>query len=325
MSERPIAILYEHPHWFRPLFDELEARGYPHRRVNADEHSFVATASLSDAGDHPLLFNRMSPSAWKRGRAGTIFYTRDYLHQLEALGVPTFNGSTVFDYEISKARQAALLSRLELPTPRTRVVHDVRQLPGAAATLAFPILVKPNVGGSGAGIVRYDDEATLRRDVEAGALTAGVDGILLVQEYHRPLGGSIVRVETLEGRYLYGIRVHLGADGDFDLCPADICRTTGGEALASAACPVGAQKAGLAVEPFTPPPSVVRAVERIAGACGLDVGGIEYLESERDGQLYFYDVNALSNFVADPVRVVGFDPTARLVSALVARANGKRS
>jgi hypothetical protein len=52
----------------------------------------------------------------------------------------------------------------------------------------------------------------------------------------------------------------------------------------------------------------------------LDVGGIEYLESERDGRLYFYDVNALSNFVAEPVRVVGFDPTARLVDALVARA-----
>ena len=42
--------------------------------------------------------------------------------------------------------------------------------------------------------------------------------------------------------------------------------------------------------------------------------------AERDGRLYLYDVNALSNFVADPVRVVGFDPTERLVDALVARA-----
>lgn len=61
-------------------------------------------------------------------------------------------------------------------------------------------------------------------------------------------------------------------------------------------------------------------MERIAWAARLDVGGIEYLVSERDGRRYYYDVNALSNFVADPVRVVGFDPTERLVDALVARA-----
>ena len=36
----------------------------------------------------------------------------------------------------------------------------------------------------------------------------------------------------------------------------------------------------------------------------------------RDGQLYYYDVNALSNFVADAPRVVGFDPFARLADFL---------
>ena len=91
----------------------------------------------------------------------------------------------------------------------------------------------------------------------------------------------------------------------------------------SAACPVGAAKAGLTVEAYTPPREVIRQVERIAHAARLDVGGIEYLESARDGRLYFYDINALSNFVADPVRVVGFDPTERLVDALVTRAGSE--
>jgi hypothetical protein len=65
---------------------------------------------------------------------------------------------------------------------------------------------------------------------------------------------------------------------------------------------------------------MVAAVERIARAAGLDLGGVEYLVSERDGRPYFYDVNALSNFVAEPLRVLGFDPTARLVDALTAWA-----
>ena len=51
----------------------------------------------------------------------------------------------------------------------------------------------------------------------------------------------------------------------------------------------------------------------------LDVGGIEYLVDDRDGKAYVYDINALSNFVADAVNVVGFDPHARLVDYLEAR------
>ena len=52
----------------------------------------------------------------------------------------------------------------------------------------------------------------------------------------------------------------------------------------------------------------------------IDVGGIEYMIDDRDGRLVYYDVNALSNFVADAVNVVGFDPFARLVDYLEQRA-----
>jgi hypothetical protein len=50
------------------------------------------------------------------------------------------------------------------------------------------------------------------------------------------------------------------------------------------------------------------------------VGGIEYMTDDRDGSLVYYDVNALSNFVADAPNVVGFDPFARLVDYLERRA-----
>jgi hypothetical protein len=43
----------------------------------------------------------------------------------------------------------------------------------------------------------------------------------------------------------------------------------------------------------------------------------------RDGQLYFYDINALSNFVADAPNVVGFDPFVNLVDYLVAEAEAQ--
>jgi glutathione synthase/RimK-type ligase-like ATP-grasp enzyme len=319
---RPIGIFYEHPHWFEPLFTELSRREIPHVKIDAAHHGFDPSGA---DGDISLVFNRMSPSAWKRGHGEAIFYTRDYLAHLDSRGVPVFNGSHVFAYETSKALQVSLLERLRLPVPRTRVVNHPSLLPRAARDLDFPLIVKPNVGGSGVGIVRFDGLPELAAAVESGTITGGLDGTLLLQEYHPPRGSSIVRVETLEGRYLYGIRIHLGEGAGFDLCPADVCKTVDGADLISAACPAGAAKAGLTVEARTPPPEVVRQVERIARATDLDVGGIEYLESERDGRLYFYDINALSNFVADPVRVVGFDPTERLVDALVARAGLEES
>ena len=49
---------------------------------------------------------------------------------------------------------------------------------------------------------------------------------------------------------------------------------------------------------------------------GIEVGGVEYIIDRRDGRLYYYDINALSNFVADGPRVVGFDPHARLAEYL---------
>jgi hypothetical protein len=48
-------------------------------------------------------------------------------------------------------------------------------------------------------------------------------------------------------------------------------------------------------------------------AAGIDVGGIEYLIDDRNGKVLFYDINALSNFVADAVNVIGFNPYVNLV------------
>jgi hypothetical protein len=74
------------------------------------------------------------------------------------------------------------------------------------------------------------------------------------------------------------------------------------------------------VAAYTPPPEVISDCERIMQTAGIDVGGIEYMIDDRDGQRVYYDINALSNFVADAVHVVGFDPFARLVDYLLQRA-----
>lgn len=312
--KQPIAIYYEHPHWFAPLFSEMERRSTPFVRVNASQHHFDP-AQLNGESAYSLLFNRMSPSAYRRGHGQGIFYTLYYLAHLEQRGRRIVNGQKAFRYETSKALQLSLLESLRLPYPKTRIINHAADAPEASRGLRFPIVVKPNVGGSGAGVKRFDNRKRLEEAVQANSLDLGLDSTALVQEFIPARGGYIVRVEVVGSKFLYGIKVHLTGE-TFDLCPADICKTTGGQELQRSACPVDAPKTGLRVEGYTPPDEIIHSVERISRETGIEVGGIEYITDDRDGRIYFYDINALSNFVSEGPKVVGFNPFTRLVDFL---------
>jgi hypothetical protein len=303
----PIGILYEHPQWFTPLFAELDRRGLAYEKLDATQLVF-------DPDDrepsHSLVVNRMSPSAWTRGHGHAIFHTLHYLTYLDDVGTPVLNGLHAYELELSKARQASLLAELGIPHPRTRVVADRTAAADAAGELELPVLVKPNIGGSGAGITAFESLAQLAE----ARLDPGLDGTLLVQEQLPAAGDAIVRVEILDGEFLYAIRILL-LPGSFNLCPADYCELPG---VAD-----GVSGRGLPIQAYEPPAEVIEDARRIVRAGGLDLGGVEYLVNERTGEPTFYDVNALSNFVADPLDVIGFDPFVSLVD-LIERRAGQR-
>ena len=150
----------------------------------------------------------MSPSAYLRGQGHSILYTQNYLAHLEQLGVRVINGPQAFSIETSKARQLTLLRSLWLPYPAARVIHHGSQAPAAAEGLRFPVVVKANIGGSSAGIIRFDSPRDLERAASEGRLELGLDQTALVQEYIPARSGHITRVEVLDGRFLYAINVH---------------------------------------------------------------------------------------------------------------------
>ena len=308
----PIAVYHEHPDWFRPLFLELDRREISYLRLDPRGHWF-------DPGERnvpfSLLFNRMSPSAYLRDGIQGIFYTQAYLSHLERLQVPVLNGAKAFAIETSKSRQLTLLESLGLDYPKTRVVNHASQIAEALRGLRFPIVIKANIGGSGAGIVKYESLESLHAAIASSQINFGIDYTGLVQEFTPARGQMITRVETLGGKFLYAIQIHTTGDS-FNLCPADICQRADGVTLQRSACPIDAPKSGMRVNGYTPPQHVIDACEAIVQAAGIDVGGIEYMIDDRDGRLVYYDVNALSNFVADATQVIGFDPFARLVDFL---------
>ncbi len=337
MDRKPIGILYEHPEWFAPLFAELDRRGVSYEPIHAERHRFDPAAHTAP---YSLVVNRVSPSSYLRGHTNAIFHAQAYLAHLEETGVPTVNGGRAYALETSKARQLSLMASLGVPHPRSRVVNAPDQIAPAAGELAYPVIVKPNIGGSGALMRRFETPDELAGAVAAGELDGvfGLDYTAVVQEYHPPRGGSIVRVEALDGRFLYAIRIHNDPDEGFNLCPADICQAPIAAPAAAqagdfafrptdvpAAPAVTAVKAQRKIEVADPPARVVEAVLRLFREAGIDVGGVEYLESERDGRIYLYDINALSNFVTDAPALVGFDPFARFADYLERRAGVARS
>lgn len=294
-----LAILYEHPTWFEPLFAALERRGVRYEAIRLSDHGFDPASSDVPAR---VVLSRVAMSSFLREAEHGIFYAEALLAHWAANGARVLNGAGVIAADSSKARQLSLISRLGYQVPQTRVVHRREDLIAAAGTMRWPLLVKANIGGSGAGIVRYSSEEELAGSIADGSVPESVDSVLLVQDYVPARGGTIVRVETLSGKFLYAIEVESGGDS-FDLCPADACLAQPG-------------RSAVRMTAVTPPPELLEAAERIAQAVGLDVGGVEYLIDDRDGVARFYDVNALSNFVAKPLDVLGWDPHERLVDYL---------
>jgi len=312
----PIAIYYEHPAWFERLFAALERRGLRYVKILVPEHVMDPSGRPLEEGT--LAFNRMSASAYTRGHADTLAYTADLLADLELRGTPIINGTRAYAFETSKAKQLALLASLGLPFPKSRVIHRADQVGHAARELHFPLVFKPNIGGRGAGVVRFDDLQTLCDAAAGGALDFGMDSVALLQEYAPKRDDKITRVEILGGKFLYAIDVRTSAE-TFDLCPADVCALPAdhndGEPDARAVT-VTATK-------VEPPADAIADVELICRSAGIEVGGVEFLIDDRDGRRLYYDINALSNFVAHPLETIGFDPWERLADWLESRVRAR--
>jgi hypothetical protein len=306
VSTPDLVVLFEHPEWQKPLFAALDAQGVRYVAFDLKRAAFDPDA----APQSKLYFNQASPSAYVRGNTRAVPLCLSYLRALELRGARVLNGSRAFALELRKSEQAALLTGLQIPHPRTLAFND------AAAALeqwrgGWPALVKPEQGGSGARMFLLNTPDELPALLERQPDIWHPDHLLLLQEYFPvPAGQGIVRMEFLGGKPLYAMRVI--SHGAFNLCPSEVCNPGDGSA---GHCEIPAAKP---VE-FYPYPEVpaeaVEQGERIVAAAGLDVAGIEYLEAA-DGRRIFYDINANSNLRKPIGEAFGFDPFARVAAYL---------
>ncbi|HET9361354.1 MAG TPA: hypothetical protein VFO58_16495 [Vicinamibacterales bacterium] len=312
MPSRPdLVVLYEHPEWQKPLFAALERRGISYEPFDLKQAAF----NNVDTPVARLYFNQASPSAYVRGNTRAVPLALAYMRTLERRGARVLNGADVFALELSKSAQATLLRTLGIDTPRSITFNDVKALRPYEDEIAWPAILKPDQGGSGARIRVVGSLAEVESIFAADPATWLPDNLFLLQEYlpHDPEAG-IVRLEFLGGELLYAMRVK--THGRFNLCPSTVCNPEDGDGACE--IPQAAMEAAPPVE-FHPYPEVPReAVEtarRIVQAARLDVGGIEYLETP-GGRRVFYDINANSNLRPSVAAFFGFDPFERVVTFL---------
>jgi glutathione synthase/RimK-type ligase-like ATP-grasp enzyme len=309
MTSAPdLVVLHEHPAWQKPLFAALERRGLSFLPFDVTRAAFTNI----EPPIAPLYFNQASPSAYIRGNTRAVPLALAFMRSLELKCARVLNGANVFALELSKSAQATLLHKLGIDCPRSITFNDVGALRQHARDIKWPALLKPDQGGSGARIQVVESMAQIEAIFNRDPSIWLPDNLFLLQEFlpHDPEQG-IVRLEFLGGELLYGMRVK--THGRFNLCPSPVCNPEEGEG----ACEVPDSVAAPPVEFYRIRyvPGRGRNRKRIVKAVRLDVGGIEYLETD-DGRRVFYDINANSNLRPSVAAAFGFDPFEKVVDFL---------
>ncbi len=300
-SEERIAILYENRQWMEGLFRELDSRGLPYHAINLDD----AALFLDAPDDYPLVINRVSPSSYLRGHGSAIRLATGWLEMLERSGKRVINGAASFKVETSKVAQHLLIRSLGLSAPKTAVFNNREAVRTLLDRFPFPAILKPDTGGSGAYIRYVPSREYLEYLLRDEDELFGPDHVLLLQEFITPADGTIVRTEFVDREFLFALKVR--PMNTFNLCPADGCeRPPAGQSE-------GDGEPTVDFEHYSDiSPDAVAEARAIVQKAGLDVGGVEYIESS-DGQRYFFDINAPSVYRPDIVQAAGVDAMTKFV------------
>jgi hypothetical protein len=303
-----IALLYEHPTWSNTLIETFQSNGIDLKLIN------VADLSFHPNKEHPgfnFAVNRINMMPSSGRNTSIVFHTLHYLRWLETMGVTIVNGSHAHFAGASKALQNGLFSKLGLHCPQAVAVYQVQDILKASKTIGFPLIIKPNIGGSGSGIAQYNTYDELESAVQSGKVDLGIDGTGLVQQYIHS-DGNVYRVEILGNSLFYSIKQKMMAD-TYNYCAADGCSVSESQENKDSSFDHCVLNQEPRIQPFEPDETIVSQVISIIHCAGADLGGVEYLMDTKTGKPCFYDFNPYSNFVSNGQTLFGFSPEQRFV------------
>ncbi|WP_417689664.1 ATP-grasp domain-containing protein [Pseudidiomarina sp.] len=281
---REIVVIHENDEWLVPLRAEFAKRGVTATEWFLDEGEVRFSESPADA----VYYNRMSASSHTRGHRFAPELTKAVLTWLESAGRTVINNTSVLALEVCKLSQYAALERAGLKVPRTHAVVGKKHLLAAAQTFQqWPLILKPNRGGKGLGVQRFDDLASLESYLNSPSLEEPLDGIWLLQEYIQPREPFITRAEFIGQKFLYTVQVN--TEDGFELCPADSC------SIEEQFCPTDQSSEKFTITAGFDQHPIINQLEGFLRDNSVDVAGIEFIENA-GGELFVYDVNTNTNY-----------------------------
>lgn len=287
---KPIYILHENEEWIVPLREAFDKLNVPAKEWFVNEGHIEFDSVPEDA----VYYNRMSASSHTRGHRFAPELTRVIDQWLGLHQVTLVNGNGVIDLEVCKISQYAALQKAGIATPKTQAVVGSELIVSAAEKFnTWPLIIKPNRGGKGLGVEKFDSINEVKLAVRRLNEDAPLDGIWLLQEYVRPTEPYIVRCEYVDGKFLYAVKV--STEGGFELCPADGC------SIEDAFCPAFEEdkpeetKDKFEITHILDDSPLIGLHEKFLADNKIDIAGIEVIRDE-SGTWYSYDVNTNTNY-----------------------------
>ena len=295
-----IIILHENDEWLPPFRTAFKAAGL----TLQEWHLAGGSIDLSATPEDVIYYNRMSASAHTRGHEHAPALSQAVLNWLELHDCEILNGSRALYFETSKVAQYTALEAVGIRTPATVAAIGAQALIDAAERFGrWPVIVKPNRGGKGLGIQRFENMTELAAFAsDEEALADSIDAVWLLQELFETTDGTITRAEFIDSKFHYAVQVATG--GSFELCPAE-------------ACDIDDRPRFEVTENI--PADLIASYERFLKANQIAVAGIEFARTV-DGQVLTYDINTNTNYNPAAEQAAGVvSGPARLAEAIQQR------
>ena len=289
---KKIYLIHENKDWLQPLERVLLDKGIPF----SDWHMVERTINLFTPPPEGIFFNRMSASSHSRGNRYCPELTTGLISWLEVNKRLVVNGSNAQRLELSKMVQYSELNLVGLKVPKTICSTTLKGIIDAARILKFPIIIKHNRAGMGLGVKLFYTIGELKDYIYGDHFENSVDGITLIQNYIVSPESSIIRVEFVDKKFLYAVKVN--TESGFELCPADECNFDAFD-LNNKESPSSTSKSKFKIienfSSFSFANNVIKKMQELMHNVGIDIASFEII-LDKNNDFFVYDINVNTNY-----------------------------
>ena len=309
---KTVFLLHENKEWSEPLEIAVNEIDVPYKNW----YMVDRLINMSVIPPNGVFYNRMSASAHTRGHTHIPELTSGLLAWLESNKRRVINGSNAIRLELSKMVQYSALKDVGIKVPRTIAATNNGGILDASEVLGYPIITKHNRGGKGLGVKLFYNKIELKDYLYGDNFEPSIDGITLIQDYIKAPESSITRVEFVDQKLLYALRVDT-SDG-FKLCPADSCEIDQGIGKSFVIKPKVKPKFSI-IDDFAisaTAQKLVPRMERLMKTVGIEVAAFEFI-LDKNNNAFVYDINVNTNYnkqVEKRSDVSGFTALANFLS-----------